>query len=241
MSLSRKPEQKQAEEKDPILDVTLKGKNPLKDAYLTHKVRQAKADAELAELRTSQAQREERHFMATDDMQRQYLFIGAVDSGNVSNCAQHLAFWHRTDPSCDMNIEIHSGGGSVLAGLSLFDTLSQYSVRGGGNHRVVMNVRGLAASMATVLVQAADERVIGPESFFMVHELSGQTAGKIGELEDTMDFYKKMNERIGQIYVERSNGKCTEAQFKALWTRKDVWLNADEALGFGFVDRIGGV
>ncbi|QXO14328.1 ClpP-like protease [Mycobacterium phage Chaser] len=211
-----------------------------KSQFKSEKLRQVKAERELAELRTAQAKREERHFLATDDMQRQHYFIGGVDSANVNAAAQHLAFWHRVDPTCDMNIEIHSGGGSALAGINLFDTLTRYSLRGGGQHKLTITVRGLAASMATVLVQAADERVIGPESFFMVHELSGQTAGKIGEMEDTMKFYAKLNTRIGEIYAERSGGKCTVEQFRALWSRQDVWLNAREAFDLGFVDRIEG-
>jgi ATP-dependent protease ClpP protease subunit len=211
-----------------------------KDTFKAHKLRQLDAQATLAELRTAQALREERYFGATDDQQHQHYFIGAVASDTVSACAQHLALWHRLDPECDMNIEIHSGGGSALAGINLFDTLTGYSLRGGGTHKLTLTVKGLAASMATVLVQAADVRLIGPESFFMVHELSGQTAGKIGELEDTMKFYRKLNDRIGEIYVDRSGGKCDADTFKALWTRQDVWLNAREAFDLGFVDRIEG-
>ena len=105
---------------------------------------------------------------------------------------------------------------------------------------MTFTVRGLAASMATVLVQAADERVIGPESFFMVHELSAQTSGKIGDLEDAMKFYRKLNSRIADIYVERSEGKCSRDEFEAMWARQDVWLTAEEALRYGFVDRIEG-
>ncbi|ATG86502.1 head maturation protease [Mycobacterium phage Finemlucis] len=220
-------------------DILIKD-DPSKRAFKAAKLREAQAKAELAELQTAQAKRAERHFQATDDMVHQHYFIGGVDSKNVAECAQHLEFWHRLDPTCDMNVEIHSGGGSCLAGLSLFDNLTRYSLRGGGQHKVTMTVRGLAASMATVLVQAADERVIGPESFFMVHELSGNTAGKIGELEDTMAFYRKLNTRIGEIYVERSGGKCSAEKFAALWTRQDVWLNAQEAFDLGFVDRIEG-
>lgn len=212
-----------------------------KQEFKLAKLREAQAKASMAELQAAQLQRQERHFLATDDMVHQHYFIGAVDSKNVAECAQHLEFWHRLDPTCDMNIEIHSGGGSALAGINLFDHLTRYSLRGGGQHKVTLSVVGLAASMATVLVQAADERVIGPESWFMVHELSGQTAGKIGELEDTMKFYRKLNDRIGAIYVERSGGKCSTEQFSALWTRQDVWLTAREAFDLGFVDRIEGV
>lgn len=211
-----------------------------KENYKAAQLRQVEAQADLAALRTSQALREERHFLATDDMRQKHFFVGLVDSANVGSCSQHLEFWHRLDPTCDMNIEIHSQGGNVLAGLSLFDQLTRYSKRGGGGHHLTITVHGLAASMATVLVQAADHRIIGPESFFMVHELSGNTAGKIGELQDTMNFYQKMNTRIGEIYVERSNGKCSAERFNTLWTRQDVWLNAQEAFDLGFVDEIEG-
>lgn len=212
----------------------------LKEQFRAANLRQAEAEAELAELKTEQAKREELHFQATDDMRRKYYFVGEVSGSRVDDCSRHLEFWHRIDPTCDMNVEIHSGGGSVLAGLNLFDTLSRYSIRGGGSHRLVFTVRGLAASMATVLVQAADERVIGPESFFMVHELSAGTAGKIGEVEDSVKFYRKMNDRIADIYVERAGGKVSREEFERMWARQDVWLTADEALGFGFVDRIEG-
>ncbi|AGT12694.1 ClpP-like protease [Mycobacterium phage Whirlwind] len=212
-----------------------------KEEIKAYRLRELKAKAELAELHAAQAARQEAHFLATDDMVRKHYFIGGVDSKNVADCAQHLEFWHRIDPTCDMTIEIHSGGGSALAGINLFEHLTRYSLQGGGTHKLTMHVCGLAASMATVLVQAADERVIGPESWFMVHELSGQTAGKIGELEDTMSFYRRLNDRIGEIYVARSGGKLSPEGFKALWTRQDVWLTPVQALDFGMVDRIGGV
>lgn len=138
-----------------------------------------------------------------------------------------------------MNIQMHSGGGSALAGLNLFDQLTAYSLRGGGQHKVTITIRGVAASMAGVLVQAADDRVIGPTSRFMIHELSGQTGGKIGEMEDTMAFYYQLNSDIADLFVQRSEGKCSRAMFDDLWTRKDKWLTAEQAVELGFVDRIG--
>ncbi len=210
--------------------------NALKQARL----RDAEAKAALSELRTAQAYREERHFAAGDDMVNHYGFIGAVDGSNVGGCADRLAFWHRLDPECDMHIEIHSGGGSALAGLYLFGQLRRYSIRGGGSHRLTMTVRGLAASMATVLVQAADERVMDADAFFMVHELSAQTGGKIGEMRDAMKFYERLNDKIARTYVERSGGLITLPEFKAMWTDRDVWMDAEETLSRGFVDRIEG-
>lgn len=204
------------------------------------KLAQAKADRMMAELKAAQLQREEDHFAVNDDMVHQHYFVGAVDGANVNSASQHLAFWHRLDPTCDMSIEIHSGGGSVLAGLNLLGQLRKYSLRGGGKHQLNITVRGIAASMATVLVQPADWRVMDPDAFFMVHELSAATGGKIGEMRDTMKFYEAMNEKIADIYVARSNGKTSREQFNALWTDRDVWMDADETLERGFIDEIEG-
>lgn len=204
-----------------------------------HQAREAKADADLQELRTAQALREEQHYLCGDDIVHEHYFTGPVDERTVHHAAQHMALWHRLDPTCDMNLVVHSPGGSVLAGLNLFDQLSAYSVRGGGTHHVTITIRGLAASMAGILVQAADERVIGPESYLMIHELSAQTGGKIGEIKDAMKFYERLGERIADIYVNRSGGRITLPEFKAMWTDRDVYLDSSQALAYGFVDRIG--
>lgn len=212
-----------------------------RDAFKAARLRDVEAKAALSELRTAQAYRDERHFNAHDDMVHHHSFIGEVNGENVGSCANHLAFWHRLDPTCDMNIEVHSGGGSALAGLYLFGQLSRYSLRGGGQHKLTITVRGIAASMATVLVQAADERVIDADAFFMVHELSASTGGKIGEMRDAMKFYERLNDKIAHTYVERSGGKTSLEDFKSLWTDRDVWMDAEETLARGFVDRIEGV
>lgn len=208
-------------------------------SLLAEKTRAAKATRELAELRTKQAKRDEDIFLTGDDFVKEHYFVGSVDPTNVDMCARHLALWHRLDPACDMNIIMHSGGGNALAGLSLFDQLTAYSTRGGGKHWVTVTIRGVAASMAGVLVQAADERVIGPESYLMIHELSAQTGGKIGEMKDAMKFYEMLGSRIANVYVNRSGGRTSLGEFQALWTDRDVWMDAPEALARGFVDRIG--
>jgi ATP-dependent protease ClpP protease subunit len=123
--------------------------------------------------------------------------------------------------------------------MHLFDALTSYSKRGGGTHEITMIVRGYAASMAAILLQSVDVRVIGPESYLLVHEISAGAIGKIGEMKDDMKWYERVCERIATIFVQRSGGKVTKAKFKANWTRKDWWLDSDEALRLGFVDKIG--
>lgn len=167
-----------------------------------------------------------------------HCFDGPVGSSSVKVCLQTMDAWHRLHPDSAWTITMNSPGGSVIEGMHLFDALTSYSKRGGGTHEITMVVRGYAASMAAILLQAVDNRVIGPESYLLVHEISAGAIGKIGEMKDDMKWYERVCERIATIFIQRSNGKITKAKFKANWTRKDWWLDSDEALRLGFVDAI---
>lgn len=168
-----------------------------------------------------------------------HLLEGPISQVTVFPLLNVMAAWDRVHPECPMNIAINSPGGNVTGGMHLFDQLTSYSIRGGGSHLVTMTVRGYAASMGAILVQAADLRVMGPESYLLVHELSAGTSGKIGDLKDDMKWYEKICDRIAHIFVERSGGKIAAEVFRENWERKDWWLSSDEALELGFVDRIG--
>jgi ATP-dependent protease ClpP protease subunit len=154
-----------------------------------------------------------------------------------------MAIWHRLDDAekkyRPMHIIVDSPGGSVIDGMHLFDQMVTYSERGGGPHKITITVRGYAASMAGILLQAADVRKIGPESYLMIHEVSSFAAGKIGELKDEIKFLDKISDRVANIFVERSKKKISLAKFKSNWNRQDWWLTSKEALDYGFVDEIG--
>jgi ATP-dependent protease ClpP protease subunit len=208
----------------------------------------AEHNAELARISRDQAVRQEKIIMAGNHHHHLYEFTTGVYEEPVSACLSQLAIWDRQDANCDMYIVIDSPGGSVIDGMHLFDQLSVYSKRPWdvanripgtkGTHKTTMTVRGYAASMAGILLQAADERVIGPESYLMIHEISSFTGGKIGEIKDEVKFMEKISQRVVEIFVARS-GRITEEQFKKEWERKDWWLTSQEALDLGFVDRIG--
>jgi ATP-dependent protease ClpP protease subunit len=138
-----------------------------------------------------------------------------------------------------MEIRINSPGGSVIHGMSLVDQLTQYSLRGGGTHKVTITVRGFAASMAAIILQTADVRRMGSEAYLLVHEPSGVAEGSTGDLKDMVKWFDLMGNRIAQLFVSRANGKISLDEFQALWTRRDVWLDSEEALSYGFVDVIG--
>lgn len=206
--------------------------------------RKTHAEAEAAEhaaaearIKRHKAEEEEARRCQSDDHHRVYRFSDQVSSKSADSCIAKLREWHRLDPDCDMEIIFNSPGGSVVAGMALFDEIKRLSLRGGGTHKVTAGVAGFAASMAGILVQSADVRWIGAESFFMIHEVSAQTGGKIGDMQDDVKFYEAVCDRVVKIFVERSAGKITKASFVSKWRRQDWWLLSSEALRFGFVDE----
>lgn len=184
-------------------------------------------------------ERVEQLTLVQDYYVQHHSFDGAVNEKTVYGLLNTMSAWHRSDPTAAWTIDINSPGGQVIPGMHLFDQIVAYSKRGGGDHHITMTVRGHAASMAGILLQAADLRLCGPESYIMVHEVSTWAQGKIGELRDEMKFLEKLSARVAQRFVDRSGGKTSLEEFEELWERKDAWLDSEEALRRGFVDAIG--
>jgi len=201
--------------------------------------REAEAEASLRELSLKDKQRIEDLTRIQDHYVFHHFFDGSVNEKNVFNALNTMNAWHRLHPESEWEITINSPGGSVIDGMHLFDQITAYSLRGGGAHKITITVRGHAASMAGILLQAADVRRIGPESYLMVHEVSSWAQGKINEIKDEVRFLEKISDRVANLFVTRSNGKITREEFDRLWERKDWWLDSEEALARGFVDEIG--
>lgn len=195
----------------------------------------AEQSAVVATLEAADAARVVAERDASDIRNHIYHFAGPVMAATVAPCQRTLSQWSRLDPGCPITVVFNSPGGSVIDGMALFDFLLE--LRGKG-HKLTTVCRGYAASMAGILLQAGDTRVMGRESYLMIHELSAGTHGKIGEMEDAVKFYQMICKRVVGIFVDRSGKKCSEAVFKKNWTRADWWLDSVEALRLGFVDEI---
>jgi ATP-dependent protease ClpP protease subunit len=198
----------------------------------------AEAEAEVAAIDLAAAREKEAARCVSDDHCRIYRYNESVTTASADKCIATLARWHRLTPDCDIEVIFNSPGGSVIAGMALFDALHRLSLRGGGTHKLTIGVAGYAASMAGILVQAADVRWIGRESYFMIHEVSAGTGGKIGEMQDDVKFYKAICDRVVKIFVARAGGKITKAAFTRRWQRQDWWMLSDESLKLGFVDEL---
>jgi ATP-dependent Clp endopeptidase proteolytic subunit ClpP len=197
-----------------------------------------------AEIDLRQKQRIEKELLALDAYNCTYRFSSEVSDSSTKTAIDKLTYWHRTDPECDIEIVFNSPGGSVFAGMDLFDFICELRRQG---HRVTTATRGYAASMGGILLQSGDVRVMGREAYILIHEVSTWAAGKVGEIEDEYLFLKKISDRVVNIFAERArlageagtaSHPITAAQVRKNWNRTDWWLDSTEALRLGIVDQL---
>jgi ATP-dependent Clp protease protease subunit len=144
-----------------------------------------------------------------------------------------LTQWSRLDPKCDIEIIFSSPGGSIIDGFELFDFIQDLRNNG---HTITTGSLGMAASMAGILLQAGDIRWVGGQAWIMIHRAAFGAFGKTYEVEDEVEFVKRIEERILDIFTSRSG--LTKLKIKKNWDRKDWWISADEAVELGLVDEV---
>lgn len=195
--------------------------------------RKAEAEAEKEEIDLARKQHEERKRLAGDEHHHVYRFNSAVGESSVGSCMGQLAIWARTQPGCPITIVFNSPGGDVVNGMALFDYIQELRRAG---HHITTKALGMAASMAGILLQAGDTRVMAAESWLLIHEASFGAAGSFGDVEDKVKWVSRVQDRILSIFAARS--KLSKTQIKNRWHRKDWWLSSDESLKLGFIDEI---
>ena len=204
----------------------------------------AKIELESNKIELERTQRAHKEALASNKYHHIYIFDDVVHEKSVTECMRALDVWRRTDPGCDIEIRFTSPGGEVLSGMSLFDYIMGLKADG---HFVTTSCYGYAASMAGILLQAGNKRIMGRESYVLIHEISTAIRGKIGDIEDEVEFIKKIQDRVLTIFADRAaeadrNGTAskplTKQQFKKNWNRRDWWLTSEEALEGGVVDEV---
>ena len=143
----------------------------------------------------------------------------------------------------DINLFINSPGGSVTAGLAIYDTMQFI------RPDVATYVMGQACSMGSFLAQAgaAGKRFVLPEARTMIHRVSSGTPGTRGtvhvqelEFEDARRSFeesKRINERLTELYVKHNTaGKTYEQLYEAM--KFDTFLSAAEAVAYGLADKV---
>jgi ATP-dependent protease ClpP protease subunit len=206
-------------------------------ALFQAQAREAEAKARAAELVTAKAEREAA--AAAADNSRNHVYHFETSVRDTQTARETFDRWHRLNPDAPWTIIMNSPGGSVIDGMALFDHLVAHSLRGGGTHHITIIVRGFAASMGGILLQAADTRVAGPEAYVLIHKVQSGAMGSLDELEDQVKLLKMMCARVEDIFVKRAGGKLSKAMLRRNWGRRDWWLDSKTALKLGVVDAIG--
>src|SRR5215813_2999084 len=151
------------------------------------------------------------------------VFIGtAIDDGVANSIIAQLLFLQMDDGKKDINLYIHSPGGSVTAGLAIYDTM-QFLTCDVNTYCI-----GMAASMGAVLLAAGSrgKRFALPNSDIMIHQVSGGAQGTASDVERTVEFMFKLKKRLINI-IARHTGK-NDDQVKHDSDR-DYYMSADEA------------
>lgn len=200
---------------------------------LEAETRKAEAEALVAELDARSEYRKREREKAGDEENYLYRFAGEVSKNSVNNCMKKLTQWSRLNPKCDIEIIFSSPGGSIIDGFELFDFIQDLRSRG---HHITTGTLGMAASMAGILLQAGDTRWVGGQAWVMIHRAAFGAFGKTYEVEDEVEFVKRIEERILEIFTSRS--KLTKQKIKKNWDRKDWWISADEAVELNLVDEV---
>jgi ATP-dependent Clp endopeptidase proteolytic subunit ClpP len=205
----------------------------LKAQLLAQEIRQASAEADIAEFDRASRFDIERDRQVKPGRIRHLYINDAIQGMMVDTWIDALNHWSLRDPGQPIEITINSPGGSVLDGLAIYDTILRLRRKG---HHVTTRGTGLIASMATILMQAGDERILDANSWFMVHEVSAGARGTSSDMEEQVAFVKRLNDRLHGILAERST--LSKKQILNRTKKKDDWLSAEEAVALGFADKV---
>jgi len=129
----------------------------------------------------------------------------------------------------DINLSIHSPGGSVLDGFAMYNALKYHPAKVHGT------VEGIAASAASFVLMAADTISMPEDAFIMIHNAWGGAMGDADELRSAADVIDKLQDSIVNIYEKRTGLK--ESELRDMM-RDETWLNAQDAIDKGFIDTI---
>jgi ATP-dependent Clp protease protease subunit len=165
-------------------------------------------------------------------MMDRIIFLGTGIDDQVANIVQaQLLFLESTDASKDIQIYINSPGGSVYAGLGMYDTM-QYI-----RPDVATICTGMAASMGAVLLCAGADgkRSALPHSRVMIHQPSGGAQGVATDMEINLREMLKLKEELYKIIAKHSKQDYERVHKDS---ERDYWMKAEEAKEYGMIDEV---
>ena len=160
------------------------------------------------------------------------IFLGEeVNDTTASLVVAQLLYLESPDPDKEIQFYINSPGGSVTAGMAIYDTMQYVKCD------VSTICIGLAASMGAFLLSAGTKgkRLALPNAEIMIHQPSAGTQGKVTDMEIDVEHFLKIKQRINKILADNT-GKTPE-QIKSD-SERDNWMTAEEAKEYGLIDKV---
>ena len=165
-------------------------------------------------------------------MMDRIIFLGTEINDYTANVIQaQLLYLNSSDPDRDIHLYLNTPGGSVYAGLGIYDTIQFVS------SKVSTMCTGMAASMGAVLLVAGEDgmRSALPHSRVMIHQPMGGIQGQASDIEITAREILKLKDELYQIIADHSHQAVEKIRQDA---DRDYWMTAKEALDYGMIDRV---
>ena len=160
------------------------------------------------------------------------IFIGVpIDDFVANSVIAQLLFLQMQDPKKDIHIYINSPGGSVTAGLAMYDTM-QFLTCDVNTYCI-----GIAASMGSVLLTAGTKgkRFCLPNSHVMIHQVSGGAQGTASDVERTIGFMFNLKKRLNGIIAFHTGKSIEQVENDS---DRDNYMTAEQAVAYGLVDKV---
>ena len=165
-------------------------------------------------------------------MMDRIIFLGTqIDDYTANTLQAQLLYLDSVDPGKDISIYINSPGGSVYAGLGIYDTMQYIS------SDVATICTGMAASMAAVLLVSgtAGKRFALRHSRVMIHQPMGGAQGQASDIEITAREILKLKKELYQIIADHSGQSLEKVERDS---DRDYWMTAEEAKNYGMIDEV---
>ena len=156
---------------------------------------------------------------------------GEIDDDVANVVVAQLLFLEMENPDADISLYINSPGGSITAGMAIFDTMNY----------IKPNVRtvciGMAASMAAFLLMAGEKgkRLALPNSEVMIHQPLGGASGQATDVQIRAEWLLKTKEKMNRLIAEMTGQSIKKVEKDV---ERDYFMSAEEALKYGIIDEI---
>ncbi|MDD2913307.1 MAG: ATP-dependent Clp protease proteolytic subunit [Candidatus Pacebacteria bacterium] len=165
-------------------------------------------------------------------LKERIVFLAGPINDNLANVViAQMLFLASVDPKKDIQLYINTPGGSVTAGLAIYDTMQYVKCP------IVTICFGLAGSMGAVLLASGEKgkRFALPNSEILLHQVMGGVSGQATEIEITAKQIIKIKNKISKILVKKTGNPLSKIEKD---TDRDFYLSAEEAKKYGVIDEV---